>query len=252
MPDSMLIPLSFESQPIRVTDMEGNPWFVANDVCQALGIKNVSDAAARLDDDEKGIASTDTLGGTQEILVLSEAGVYTLALRCRDAMKPGTAPYKFRKWVTGVALPALRRGHDASVITGFDKDTMNALGGMVKAIMRKALADLRDPLQDGALLAQHSAVSHGYTAGEVVTEAGITDRKGMRGLPRRVSDALRRYSAEAGVAVKMGRLGSSSAYVFDGSVVRVWLRDKGGKQMIERLADEKRGQGALKLVHTKG
>lgn len=248
MPESSLIPLAFENQSVRVEDRDGGPWFVAADVCAALGIQNPAQATGRLDADEKGVCSTYTLGGEQETIVLSEAGVYTLALRCRDAMKPGTAPYRFRKWVTGTALPALRRGHEPSVVTGFDKDTMNALGGMMKGILRKAMADLREPLHDGALLAHHASVSRGYTAGEVLDEAGVTNRKGCRGIVRRVSDALRRYSAEKGIVVNMGRLGSNSAYLFDGSVVRTWLREAGGKQFIERIVEEKRGQGRLKLV----
>lgn len=146
-------------------------------------------------------------------------------------------------WTKGVAT----RGDMEGLVTGFDKDTMNALGGMLKGIVRKALLDLRQPIEDGALLSSHASVSRGYTAGEILDEAGVSSRKGMRGLPRRVSDALRRYAAERGVAVSIGRLGSSSAYVFDGSLVRVWLRE-GGKQFIERLVEERSGQGALKLV----
>ena len=47
---------------IRTLSVEGEPWFVAADVCRALDIKNSRDAIARLDDDEKGVALTDTLG----------------------------------------------------------------------------------------------------------------------------------------------------------------------------------------------
>jgi prophage antirepressor-like protein len=248
MPDTSLIPLAFENQSVRVQDQDGNPWFVATDVCAALGIKNSRRATAQLEADEKGVTVLNTLGGPQETAVLSEAGVYTIALRCHGAMTPGTAPYRFRKWVTGTALPALRRGHEPSVVTGFDKDTMNALGGMMKGILRKALLDLREPLQDGALLAHHASVSRGYTAGEVLDEAGVTNRKGRRGLVRRVSDALRRYAAEKNVAVGIGRLGSNTAYIFDGSLVRTWLRD-GGKAFIERLVNESQGQGKLKFVN---
>jgi len=248
MPESSLIPLSFENQSVRVSGNDETTLFVAEDVCAALGIKKHRDAVAKLDADERGSLEVDTLGGRQMVAAVTEAGVYTLALRCRDAMTPGTAPYRFRKWVTGTALPALRRGHEPSVVTGFDKDTMNALGGMMKGILRKAIADLREPLHDGALLAHHASVSRGYTAGEVLDEAGVTNRKGCRGIVRRVSDALRRYSAEKGIVVNMGRLGSNSAYLFDGSVVRTWLREAGGKQFIDRIVEEKRGQGRLKLV----
>lgn len=53
---------SFESQAdIRVIVINGEPWFIASDVCRAIGIANHRDAVRKLDDDEKGVASTDTL-----------------------------------------------------------------------------------------------------------------------------------------------------------------------------------------------
>lgn len=48
---------------VRTVTINGEPWFVASDVCKALGIANNRDAVARLDEDEKGVALTDTLGG---------------------------------------------------------------------------------------------------------------------------------------------------------------------------------------------
>lgn len=63
----------------------------------------------RLDEDEKGVALTDTLGGKQEMAVVSESGMYTLILRCRDAVKKGSIPHRFRKWVTAEVLPQIRK-----------------------------------------------------------------------------------------------------------------------------------------------
>lgn len=94
---------------IRVIVIDGEPWFVAADVCAAINIVNSRDAVARLDDDEKGVGSTDTPGGIQEVTIISEPGLYTLILRCRDAVKPGTVAHRFRKWVTGEVLPAIRK-----------------------------------------------------------------------------------------------------------------------------------------------
>ena len=66
-------------------------------------------ATAKLDDDEKGISSIDTLGGMQDLLVVTESGLYTLILRCRDAVTPGTTAHSFRKWVTSEVLPTIRK-----------------------------------------------------------------------------------------------------------------------------------------------
>lgn len=104
-----LIPFQFESGQLRVIERDGSPWFAAADVCTALGIANARDAIEKLDVDEKGVASTDTLGGRQTIGVVSESGLYALILRCRDAMTAGSAPHRFRKWVTATVLPELRR-----------------------------------------------------------------------------------------------------------------------------------------------
>ncbi|UDR03014.1 BRO-like protein [Citrobacter freundii] len=101
---------NFESDcQVRAIIIDGAPWFVAMDVCRAIGIANHRDAVRKLDSDEKGVGSTDTLGGEQEATIISESGLYTLILRCRDAVTPGTIPYRFRKWVTGDVLPQIRR-----------------------------------------------------------------------------------------------------------------------------------------------
>ncbi|ENP0422075.1 antirepressor protein ant [Edwardsiella piscicida] len=99
----------FGDKEIRVLSKDGEPWFVAKDVCDVLKIANSRDGIARLDDDEKGVALTDTLGGNQEVAIVSESGMYTLVLRCRDAIKPGTVPHTFRKWVTSEVLPTIRK-----------------------------------------------------------------------------------------------------------------------------------------------
>ena len=105
-----LVPFLFEGEAlVRVVTIEDVPWFVAADVCRALGIKNTAQAVECLDDDEKGLCSTYTPGGSQELLIISEGGLYTLVLRSRDATKSGTVPHRFRKWVTGEVLPAIRK-----------------------------------------------------------------------------------------------------------------------------------------------
>jgi hypothetical protein len=105
-----LTAFDFEAKPVRAFEREdGAIWFVAGDVCRALDIKNSRDALAKLDDDEKGVGSTDTLGGPQGVNIISEGGLYTLVLRSRQATTPGTLPHRFRKWVTAEVLPAIRR-----------------------------------------------------------------------------------------------------------------------------------------------
>jgi len=99
---------------IRVHQQDGAPWFVAKDICSVLGIQNIRQNVSRLDEDEKADVSltyTSSNGVTQarNMTVVSESGLYTLILRCDDAIKEGTPAHKFRRWVTGTLLPEVRR-----------------------------------------------------------------------------------------------------------------------------------------------
>ena len=62
---------------------DGEPWFVAKDVCEILGIGNSRQALSRLDDDEKGVILNDTPGGRQNVSIVNEAGFYSLVLSSR-------------------------------------------------------------------------------------------------------------------------------------------------------------------------
>lgn len=93
----------FDSVDIRVVDRGGDPWFVAADVCSVLDLETHK-VVARLDDDEKGRFSIPTLGGAQEMSVVSESGLYSMVLGSR---KPEAK--RFKKWVTSEVLPAIRK-----------------------------------------------------------------------------------------------------------------------------------------------
>ncbi|MCT7295571.1 Bro-N domain-containing protein [Ralstonia sp. CHL-2022] len=105
---------NFESHTVRVVMRDDEPWFVATDVCVALGLSNPSEAMRSLDSDERMTLSlteghSGRRGGARLQTIISESGMYTLVLRCRDAVKPGTVPHRFRKWVTSIVLPAIRK-----------------------------------------------------------------------------------------------------------------------------------------------
>lgn len=93
-----------QQQDVRAVMIDGEPWFAATDVCQALTIANTARALSRLDDDEKGIHSMNTPGGAQELGVVNESGLYSLILTSR---KPEAKAFK--KWVTSEVLPSIRK-----------------------------------------------------------------------------------------------------------------------------------------------
>lgn len=101
-----VVPFFFESYAIRTVIVDNEPWFIAEDVCNVLALSNPTMTLKSLDDDER---SKLNLGRQGETNVISESGMYTLVLRCRDAVKQGTVPHRFRKWVTNELLPQIRK-----------------------------------------------------------------------------------------------------------------------------------------------
>jgi prophage antirepressor-like protein len=97
--------LDFEGSAVRIVKIRGEPWWVALDVCRALGISNNSDAVSRLDPDEKDeVGITDPIGRKQMTTVVDESGVYELIFASR---KPEAR--RFKKWVKREVLPSIRR-----------------------------------------------------------------------------------------------------------------------------------------------
>ena len=100
-----LAPFQFDQQDVRVVqDTDGEIFFVANDICNVLGIVKPENAYSRLDDDERSIRTVGTPGGPQEMVVLNESGLYSLILSSR---KPKAK--SFKRWVTHEVLPSIRR-----------------------------------------------------------------------------------------------------------------------------------------------
>lgn len=110
---------------IRAIEKEGEPWFVAADVCRALELGEVHVAMRRLDDDEKGRCSIPTPGGVQEMSIINEPGLYSLVLGSR---KPEAKAFK--RWITHDIIPAIRK--TGGYIHGADSMTTDEL--MAKAL----------------------------------------------------------------------------------------------------------------------
>ena len=90
---------------IRTLIIDGQPYFVGKDVAEILGYSNTRDALSkRVDDEDKGVAKCDTLGGIQELTIINESGFYSLVL----SSKLETAK-KFKRWVTSEVLPSIRQ-----------------------------------------------------------------------------------------------------------------------------------------------
>lgn len=90
---------------IRTKMIDGEPWFVAKDVALALGYKNFRDAIKKhVDDEDKGVAKCDSLGGMQSLATINESGLYSLIL---SSKLPSAKDFKH--WVTKEVLPSIRK-----------------------------------------------------------------------------------------------------------------------------------------------
>ena len=112
---------------MRVFERNGEPWFVAKDVCLCLGIGNTADVVSSLEVDEKGVDIVDTLGGAQEMSIISEAGLYSLILRSR---KPNAK--EFKRWVTHEVLPSIRKTGSYSIAPKTYAEALRALAAEVE------------------------------------------------------------------------------------------------------------------------
>lgn len=129
----------YKQNQVRMIERDGEPWWVLKDVCDVLGLAAPARVSSRLDDDEKGVNKTHTLGGEQEMTVINEPGLYKVILRSN---KPEAKA--FTRWLTHEVLPQIRRtggyGGDLEDI----KTRLEELTAQVKN-----LAESRPALPDG-------------------------------------------------------------------------------------------------------
>ncbi len=96
---------NFENQQVRTIEIENEPYFVGKDIATILGYSNPRDAINKhVDDEDKGVAKCDTLGGKQDLIIINESGLYSLIL---SSKLPNAK--KFKRWVTSEVLPAIRK-----------------------------------------------------------------------------------------------------------------------------------------------
>jgi len=92
------------AQHVRSVMIDAEPWWLARDVADVLELGNMHSSLALLDEDEKGVHSVETPGGTQNLVIVNEPGLYSLILRSR---KPQAKTFK--RWITHEVIPSIRR-----------------------------------------------------------------------------------------------------------------------------------------------
>ena len=171
-----IVPQVFSSKEFgklrAVRGEDGEPWFVAKDVCDALGLGNVGQALARLDEDEKSsITLNDGTPGNPNKSIVSESGLYALVLASR---KPEA--HAFKRWVTHEVLPSIRR--DGGYMVARDETPEQTMARAV-LIAQKTIERQKkqiDEMRPKALFAEAVAASDGTClVGELaklMTQAG--------------------------------------------------------------------------------
>ncbi|WP_144474308.1 phage antirepressor [Bacillus pumilus] len=110
---------NYQNQEVRTVIQDGQPWFVAKDVCDVFGDTNYRRSLARLDEDEKGVSPVNTPGGLQKMTTLTESGLYSLLFNMQPQRKAHMTEEQFknrvetlknfRRWITHEVLPTIRK-----------------------------------------------------------------------------------------------------------------------------------------------
>ena len=102
---SNILQFNYSGRQVRTVSINGEPWFVLADLCAVLGLANVGNVAARVD--EVNIRQADvenTRGQNRQTLIVSESGMYEVVLRSDKA-----EAVAFRRWITSEVLPEIRK-----------------------------------------------------------------------------------------------------------------------------------------------
>lgn len=120
---------------IRTVEIDGEPWFVGKDVAVALGYENPARAIrSHVDEDDKGVTKLVTPGGTQDVIIINESGVYSLILSSKLP-----AAKKFKHWVTAEVLPSIRK--NGGYIQGQKELSPEELMAKALVVAQKTLAE---------------------------------------------------------------------------------------------------------------
>jgi prophage antirepressor-like protein len=130
---SQLQIFNFGDAEVRTTLINGEPWWVARDVCGILGLADGRKSVELLDTDERNtVPVIDTIGRMQDTTVVNESGLYALIFKSRRK----EAKY-FKKWVTSEVLPAIRKtgGYTLAPVARDPVHEVDRMAGMMNQLL---------------------------------------------------------------------------------------------------------------------
>lgn len=151
---------------------DNNPWFVGKDVAHILGYSNPNDALKkRVDDEDKGVANCDTLGGLQKLVIINESGMYSLILSSKLPQAK-----EFKHWVTSEVLPAIRQ--NGGYIAENPEDTAESIMARAVLIAQATIEKLQGENKELSVKANHLEnvvmCNQCYTTTAIAKELGLT------------------------------------------------------------------------------
>lgn len=144
-----------------IKDSNNEPLFVASDIAKALGYGDATHMTRRLDEDEKGLRPVETLGGTQQMSVITEAGMYSSIL---GSQVEGAK--RFKRWVTHEVLPTIRKHGAYATPQTIESIIANPRNGIK---LLEALAAEQD--KNKALQAENAAMQPKAFFADAVTQS---------------------------------------------------------------------------------
>lgn len=193
---------SYQGHPIRVVELDGEPWFVASDLAKLLGYRDADAAVRTLRPHHRGYENVRTPGGVQRMVVVSEAGLNRLLIKSNASNAD-----QVQDWITDDVLPSVRKT-GAYVSPAATPTQLDQLSEELEA--RKAVAFLnvltaaRDLVGDDWTRARARSLVAGVVGGEA--EIDMTRRplmveeylkeKGLRG------DVLKKHRGPFGKIMK--------------------------------------------------
>lgn len=172
---------------VRVVEYNGEPYFVAKEVCDILDYTNSRKAIAdHVDEEDKGVTKCDTPGGKQNLTIINESGLYSLII---GSKLPEAK--QFKHWVTSEVLPSIRKTGKYSARKEPDEaKLLNAKARYARELQRIANIETLSPTYKQILIAQAAEILTGiefplpksedgktYSAGEVGKMFGVSAQR---------------------------------------------------------------------------
>lgn len=242
----------YQGAQMRTVIQDGEPWFVAKDVCEYFRDTNYRRSISRLDDDEKGVSQIDTPGGCQEMVIINEPGLYSLLFYMQpqkgnsseEKIQERIAALKtFKRWVTHEVLPAIRQT-GAYISPTADLDV---LAGIIQAMKvdRQKLVEIESTVNEAKTLATNA--HHRIEILDSIDTIGDPQQ--------RLNAMVRRYAQQEGLAFpKAWRdfvQAYNTAYHTNLTMLKENYREKKGKNKMtypEYLAQAEKLEDALRVA----